>query len=141
MPNADTGGRALVALLEPWVQAHSNACAYESLGQLRYLSLMRAVDAVVGNSSSGLYEAPSLRKPTVDIGDRQAGRLAAASVVRCEPTSEAIAAAIGLALRLDCGDVVNPYGDGQSAARIAAVLRGIREPRSLLKKRFHWTDS
>jgi UDP-hydrolysing UDP-N-acetyl-D-glucosamine 2-epimerase len=137
-PNADTGGRELAALLDGWVARHPNAAAFDSLGQLRYLSLMRAVDAVVGNSSSGLYEAPSLKKPTVDIGDRQSGRLAAKSVVRCEPTVAAIREAIDAALALDCRDVVNPYGDGHSAERISGVLRSLQNPRGLLKKRFHW---
>jgi UDP-hydrolysing UDP-N-acetyl-D-glucosamine 2-epimerase len=137
-PNADTGGRELAALLDDWVACHPNAAAFDALGQLRYLSLMRQVDAVVGNSSSGLYEAPSLKKPTVDIGDRQSGRLAAKSVIRCAPTESAIRAAIDAALRLDCRDVVNPYGDGHSAERIAGLLRSLPNPRGLLKKRFHW---
>jgi UDP-hydrolysing UDP-N-acetyl-D-glucosamine 2-epimerase len=137
-PNADTGGRELAALLDAWVARHPNSAAFDALGQLRYLSLMRAVDAVVGNSSSGLYEAPSLKKPAVDIGDRQSGRLAAKSVVRCAPTVSAIREAIDRALALDCHDVVNPYGDGHSAERIATVLRRLPDPRGLLKKRFHW---
>lgn len=140
-PNADTGGRELATQLDAWVALHVNAIAFDSLGQLRYLSLMRAVDAVVGNSSSGLYEAPSLRKAAVDIGDRQAGRRAAESVIHCEPEPRAIRAAIDRAFTLDCRDVVNPYGDGQSAGRIADVLRSLTEPRRLLKKKFYWVEA
>jgi UDP-hydrolysing UDP-N-acetyl-D-glucosamine 2-epimerase len=140
-PNADTGGRALAAQLEEWVGQHPNSVAFDSLGQLRYLSLMKQVDAVVGNSSSGLYEAPSFQKPTVDIGDRQAGRLAAASVVRSAPTEGAIRAALDTAMKLDCRHVVNPYGDGHSSDRIAGILRALPEPRQLLKKRFHWVEA
>lgn len=136
LPNADTEGRAMIAEIESFAAAHDNTRAYASLGQLRYLSLMSAVDAVVGNSSSGLYEAPTLKKPTVDIGDRQKGRLAAASVIHCPPERAAIAAAIGKALALDCGDVVNPYGDGHSSARIVATLKNLAAPEALLRKPF-----
>ena len=98
-PNADTGGRAIAARLDAWAASRpSRVRVFASLGQLRYLSLMAQVDAVVGNSSSGLYEAPSFGIPTVDIGERQRGRLAAASVIHCEPTRAAIAAAIDRAL-------------------------------------------
>jgi len=96
------------------------------LGQLKYLSTLQFVDAVVGNSSSGLIEAPSFRIGTINIGDRQKGRVRAASVIDCEPTEGSIIAAIRRlyssefqnALR----DVVNPYGDGYAAERIVAVL-------------------
>lgn len=135
--NADTGGRALNARLDRWLAGRSNAKAFTSLGQLRYLSLMATVDVVVGNSSSGLYEAPSLKRPTVDIGDRQGGRLAAASVVRCAPKREAITAAIAKALTLDCTMIKNPYGDGHSAERIVRILRAATEQPDLLRKHFH----
>lgn len=136
-PNADTGGRALTRMLDTWVTARPNACVYTSLGQQRYLSLMAQVDAVVGNSSSGLYEAPSLHKPTVNIGDRQRGRLAADSVIHCEPTRDSISAALAAAAVLDCSRTTNPYGDGHSAPRIVAALKAVSDPRALLKKRFH----
>jgi UDP-N-acetylglucosamine 2-epimerase (non-hydrolysing)/GDP/UDP-N,N'-diacetylbacillosamine 2-epimerase (hydrolysing) len=135
-PNADTGGRELGAMAERFVAAHANATFCPSLGQQLYWSCMKACDAVVGNSSSGLYEAPSLKVPTVDIGERQRGRLRAGSVLHCEPLKNAIAETIGRALALDCSKVVNPYGDGRSAERIVAVLRGLDEPRRLVKKRF-----
>ena len=95
------------------------------------------VDAVVGNSSSGLYEAPSLEVPTVDIGDRQKGRLAAASVLHCAADRHAISAAIVAALSLDCRGVVNPYGDGHSSERIVALLRDLPAGGELLRKPFH----
>ena len=135
-PNADTGGRELGAMVERFVAAHANAVFYSSLGQPLYWSCMKACDAVVGNSSSGLYEAPSLKVPTVDVGDRQRGRLRAASVLHCAPEKAAIVDTIRQALALDCAKVVNPYGDGHSAERIVAVLRGLGDPRALLKKRF-----
>jgi len=137
-PNADTGGRALAAQLESWVAARAQrARLYASLGQLRYLSLMAQVDAVVGNSSSGLYEAPSCGVPSVDIGERQRGRLTATSVVHCAAERGAIGRALEQALALDCRGVVNPYGDGASAARIVAALRALPPTQPLLKKHFH----
>lgn len=137
-PNADAGGRSISAGLDAWAARRPDrAHVYSSLGQLRYLSLMAQVDAVVGNSSSGLYEAPSLGVPTVDIGERQRGRVAAASVVHCAPDCEEIVAAIEHARALDCTEVVNPYGDGQSAPRIVAILRALPPAPELLKKHFH----
>lgn len=141
-PNADPGGRAIAAQLEAWAADRPGRVhAYASLGQLRYLSLMAQVDAVVGNSSSGLYEAPSLQVPTVDIGDRQRGRLAAESVLHCAPERAAIAAAIRSALELDCSAVVNPYGDGRSAGRIVDALCNLPPRNVLLRKPFHWIEA
>ena len=137
-PNADTGGRALAARLDAWAADRSGSThIYTSLGQLRYLSLMAHVDAVVGNSSSGLYEAPSFGVATVDIGERQRGRLAADSVLHCIPERNAILQSIERAISLDCSDVINPYGDGRSAARIVELLRALPTPAALLQKPFH----
>ena len=137
-PNADTGGRALSGRLDAWAGERAAwVHVHTSLGQLRYLSLMAQVDAVVGNSSSGLYEAPSLGVATVDIGDRQRGRLAASSVLHCAPERQAIAAAIARATALDCRQVINPYGDGASAARIVSLLRQLPDAGTLLRKPFH----
>jgi UDP-hydrolysing UDP-N-acetyl-D-glucosamine 2-epimerase len=137
-PNADTGGREIGATLDAWVSRQGpRANVYTSLGQLRYLSLMALVDAVVGNSSSGLYEAPSLGVPTVDVGNRQAGRLTATSVVRVAPSRSEIRQAIDTALALDCSNVVNPYGDGRTAARVNSILRSLPPAQDLLRKRFH----
>lgn len=136
-PNADTGGRAIAAALDAWGMARPNrARVYSSLGHLRYLSLMSQVDAVVGNSSSGLYETPSFRIATVDIGDRQRGRLAATSVMHCAPEKRAIAETIQRALAFDGSDVVNPYGDGYAAGRIVEVLLALPPASELLKKSF-----
>ena len=140
-PNADAGGRALSAALDAWAAPRAGrAHVHASLGQLRYLSLMAQVDAVVGNSSSGLYEAPSFRVPTVNIGDRQRGRLSSESVIDCAPDQGSIERAIGQALALDCSAVVNPYGDGQSAARIVAALQALPARAVLLKKHFHLVE-
>lgn len=135
-PNADTGGRQLIERLEAYARSRRTVHVFSSLGQERYLSLIAQVDAVIGNSSSGLYEVPSLGKPTVNIGDRQLGRLQAASVVNCPPERDAIRAAIRSALALDCTNVVNPYGDGRSSERILAHIKSIEAPAALLKKGF-----
>lgn len=139
-PNADAGGRAIVRLLDEFVLRHSHACLFTSLGQLRYLSCLAQVDAVVGNSSSGLMEAPAFQKPTVNIGDRQRGRLKAASVIDCAPERGAIAAAIEhvysplFRRRLD--GVRNPYGEGGSAEKIVVELARVNLS-DLIKKRFY----
>jgi UDP-hydrolysing UDP-N-acetyl-D-glucosamine 2-epimerase len=141
-PNADTGGRAIAARLDDWAAAHGERVhVFASLGQLRYLSLMAQVDAVVGNSSSGLYEAPSFGVRSVDIGDRQRGRLAAASVMHCKPTHAAISTAIANAVAAGRAAVDNPYGDGDSARRIVEILRALPEPSALLQKTFHRTGT
>lgn len=141
LPNADTGGRTLAADLQAWAAGRANARVFASLGQLRYLSLMSQVNVIVGNSSSGLYEAPSFQRPTVDIGDRQRGRLAAASVLHCEPRADNIAAALDRAWTLNCVGVVNPYGDGHSSARIVQALLELPLGEALLKKQFHLIPS
>lgn len=136
MPNADLGGAALAAHTRAWADEHDNAAAFMSLGQLRYLSTMASVDAVVGNSSSGLYEAPSLFVPTVNIGGRQDGRLRASTVIDCPPERGPIEAAIREAFDLDTIDAVSPYGDGHAAAAIVAALEAIDDPAALLRKGF-----
>jgi UDP-N-acetylglucosamine 2-epimerase (non-hydrolysing)/GDP/UDP-N,N'-diacetylbacillosamine 2-epimerase (hydrolysing) len=134
--NADAEGRTFNSMIESHVASRPNCRLFDSLGQQLYLSLMRHADVVVGNSSSGLYEAPTLRKPAVNIGDRQKGRLRAASVIDCAPRADAIERSIRAALTLDCSQVKNPYGDGHAAERIVAVLKSVPDPQSLLQKRF-----
>lgn len=138
--NADPEGRVINGMIDEFVTLRRDrARAFASLGQLRYLSLLRCVDAVVGNSSSGIIEAPGLGVPTVDIGDRQRGRVRADSVVHCEPTPDGVAAALRKALSAEFAafarTAVNPYGDGHAAERIHAVLR--EQAHTDLKKRFH----
>lgn len=135
--NSDTEGRALTRKLANYAQSRDNAVFRQSLGQDLYLNALRQVDAVVGNSSSGLYEAPSFGIPTVNIGDRQSGRLKAGSVIDCLPERSEISAALVKAFSLDCSKVENPYGDGKSAPRIVAVLKAIDDPAALVRKHFH----
>lgn len=127
MPNADTDGRALIRMVEQFVAQHANARAYTSLGQLRYLSCVAHVDGVVGNSSSGLAEVPSFRKGTVNIGDRQRGRLQAASVINCEPTRQSIAAALERLYSADfracLSQVRNSYGEGGASEKVVETIK------------------
>lgn len=140
MPNADTGGRVVRKMIAGYVAVHpGRAAAYDSLGQLRYFSVMRQVDAVVGNSSSGLIEAPSFHVGTINIGDRQKGRAKAASVMDCEPTRKSIGEALARLysddFRASLGTVANPYGEGPVAHRIAEVL-ATYPIEGILKKKF-----
>lgn len=140
LPNADTGGRELIQMVEAFVEAHPHAKAFQSLGQKRYLSCLQFVDGVVGNSSSGIAEAPSFKTGTINIGDRQKGRLSATSVIDCKPERADIGRALCLLFDADfrqsLGTTVNPYGRGGTSKKIIDVLR--RHPLDgLLKKSFH----
>jgi GDP/UDP-N,N'-diacetylbacillosamine 2-epimerase (hydrolysing) len=127
LPNADTDGRALIKMVRNFVAEHANARAYDSLGQQRYLSCLSQVDGVVGNSSSGLTEVPSFMKGTINIGDRQRGRLQAASVINCEPTRSSILSALALLYSKDfqarLHKVINPYGEGGASVKIVNILK------------------
>lgn len=136
-PNADPESRELSRLTEEFAVRHPNAAVFPSLGQARYFSLIRLADAVVGNSSSGVYEVPSFQKPTVNIGDRQKGRLFASSVISCGPDRQQILEAIRKAMTADCSSVTNPYGQGNCAEKILNVFKSLPDYRRLLKKRFY----
>jgi GDP/UDP-N,N'-diacetylbacillosamine 2-epimerase (hydrolysing) len=140
MANADTGSRVLRQMVDAFVASHANAAAFESLGQLRYLSCLKLVDGVVGNSSSGLAEAPSLGVGTVNIGDRQRGRLKADSVIDCPPQRDAILAAIRQlydpAFRQVVAQAVNPYGQGGASDKIVRALQTVALD-GIVKKSFH----
>lgn len=143
LPNADTEGRGLVRQINAFVDRHpQRAKAFTSMGQLRYLSAVAQVDAVVGNSSSGLAEVPTLKKPTINIGDRQRGRLRAASVIDCAPQRAAILAALREIetpeFQARLATTVNPYGNGGASEAIVAALESLAaQPFDLLlKKRF-----
>ncbi|MEI6638238.1 MAG: UDP-N-acetylglucosamine 2-epimerase (hydrolyzing) [Chlorobium sp.] len=127
MPNADTDGRDMIRMVKEFLAQHSNARAYTSLGQLRYLSCVSHVDGVIGNSSSGLAEVPSFKKGTINIGDRQRGRLQAASVINCVPTRQSITAAVEKLYSLDfqkgLSKVTNPYGEGGASEKVVEILK------------------
>lgn len=127
MPNADTDGRTLIKMVQQFVARHPKACAHTSLGQLRYLSCVAQVDGVVGNSSSGLAEVPSFKKGTINIGDRQRGRLRATSVINCDPTRLGIAAALKRLYTADfqasLSQTRNPYGEGGASEKVVKTIK------------------
>ena len=137
--NADTEGRVINEMIDNYAVNHSLAIAHTSLGQLKYLSLLKYVTGVVGNSSSGLIEAPSLKVGTVNIGERQKGRVRAKSVIDCEPTYEGIRAALkrlfDSEFQEQVSSVVNPHGSGDVSRQIVGVLRDARLD-ELTKKEF-----
>jgi len=140
MPNADTDGRALIKMVEQFASQHANAHAFTSLGQLRYLSCLAQVDGVVGNSSSGLAEVPSFKKSTINIGDRQRGRLQASSVINCEPNQKSISDAIKILysprFQVGLSQVCNPYGEGGASEKVVNTLKNINI-KNILKKVFY----
>jgi GDP/UDP-N,N'-diacetylbacillosamine 2-epimerase (hydrolysing) len=140
MPNADTDGRALIKMVEQFAAQHPNARAYKSLGQLRYLSCIAQVDGVVGNSSSGLTEVPSFKKGTINIGDRQRGRLRAESVINCEPNRSDITAALQKLyspnFQASLNYVTNPYGEGGASKLVVETIKQYSID-GVTKKAFH----
>jgi GDP/UDP-N,N'-diacetylbacillosamine 2-epimerase (hydrolysing) len=126
-PNADAEGRSLIPLLEEFAQRHGDRIwLIDNLGQKNYLSALSQFSAVVGNSSSGITEAPTVGIPTVNIGSRQAGRLRAASVIDCDPNSKAIAQALDRAhspeFKVIAQRAANPYGSGYACEAIVKTL-------------------
>ena len=127
-PNADDGGRKIIPLLETYaVDRPGKVLVIPSLGQIRYLSAVKYCDAVIGNSSSGIIEVPSFDVPTVNIGLRQKGRLAAKSVLHCAESSEDIVGAIDIALSRTYTQsdekIVNPYGQGDASSRVIEMIK------------------
>jgi GDP/UDP-N,N'-diacetylbacillosamine 2-epimerase (hydrolysing) len=141
LPNADAGGRALAAQIREFTDRHPDrAIAFTSLGQLRYLSAMKHCLAVVGNSSSGIIEAPSLGVGVVNIGDRQKGRVQADSVINCAPDRAAILTALEKTISPEfqkaAATVVNPYGTAGASEKIAKIAATFPLA-ELARKSFH----
>jgi GDP/UDP-N,N'-diacetylbacillosamine 2-epimerase (hydrolysing) len=139
-PNSDTDGRIIIQMIDEYVFKNSHkAISFTSMGQLNYLSAMQFVDAVVGNSSSGIIEAPSFKKPTVNIGDRQKGRIKANSVLDCEPNKESISSALKKIYLEEfisiSRSVSNPYKQIGTAKKIKDILKSINLD-FILKKKF-----
>jgi UDP-N-acetylglucosamine 2-epimerase (non-hydrolysing) len=127
-PNADNGSRIIIPLLKEYARRNpGRIIALPSLGFKRYLSALSGAAAVIGNSSSGIIEAPSFGVPTVNIGARQLGRLSADSVLHCKPEQQSISDAIQKALSPEftqfCRTALNPYGQGNAAKQIVSTLK------------------
>ena len=135
--NADDGGRLFNQEIEYFTTNHDNAKSYDALGQYLYYNCINLFDCVVGNSSSGLFEVPSFKKPTVNIGDRQKGRIKSNSVIDCKVNKKEILKAISIALTMNCDNIFNPYGEGKSATKIVSLLETIDIKKISLQKHFH----
>lgn len=125
--NCDTGGRSINRKIDQFVANHQeNTCSFTSCGSLFYLSLMSHVDAVVGNSSSGIVEAPLLKIPTINIGNRQKGRLRTRSIIDCLPDINSIKSSIDTTrskeFKKNIQNMKCPYGDGNTARKIDTII-------------------
>lgn len=137
--NSDTDGRVINAMCEEYVLKNPHkAVLFASLGQLRYISALQYIDAVVGNSSSGLAEVPSFKIGTINIGSRQQGRLKASSVIDCEPNKESILQAFKKlydnAFQESLKTVQNPYGDEMASKKVVDILKNIDLEDIIIKK-------
>ena len=140
--NSDTDGRIINTMIDKYVENNKDkAIAFASMGQLKYLSAMKYVDLVIGNSSSGIIEVPSFKVPTINIGDRQKGRVQAETIINCEPLESEIHKAIELGLSSDFKNkikkTVNPYGDGNVSQKILHAINQYLNSNIELKKSFY----
>jgi GDP/UDP-N,N'-diacetylbacillosamine 2-epimerase (hydrolysing) len=140
LPNADPGSLELIQIIKDFVSKNLNAYVFFSLGQVTYFSCIAQVDGVIGNSSSGLTEVPSFKKGTINIGDRQNGRLQADSVINCEANESSIADALKILYSEKfvrfLPSVVNPYGEGGASSKVVKHLRETSLEK-IVKKTFH----
>lgn len=139
--NADADGQVVNEKIDAYAALHPDRClAVASLGLRRYLSAMKLCNGVIGNSSSGIFEAPAFSVPTVNIGDRQKGRIRTSSVIDCEPNTSSIVEAIRKGLnpqfRIELGEMVHPCEKDNTAVNIVNKLQRV-ELSGLLKKSFH----
>ena len=140
--NADAEGRIINQFIDRYAGANENIFAFASLGMRRYLSALKYCVVVIGNSSSGLLEAPSFGIPTVNIGDRQKGRMQASSVINCDPIQRSIRQALDLALSDEfvqkAKKTINPYGNGDTSNKVVEVIKVYMHKNKIdLKKKFH----
>ena len=140
--NADSDGRIINKMLKRYAQEHDNFILVDSLGTKRYMSALKYASFVIGNSSSGLIEAPSFGIPTINIGDRQRGRIAGESVINCRPEMEDIDLAIKTALSDRFKDIAgkaeNPYGEGDTSEKIIRIVKEfLNRDKVDMKKKFH----
>ncbi|MBE5851350.1 MAG: UDP-N-acetylglucosamine 2-epimerase (hydrolyzing) [Lachnospiraceae bacterium] len=137
--NADVGGNSINNIFADYVASHDNATLVDSLGMLRYLSALKYAEFVLGNSSSGMVEAPILGTPTINIGDRQKGRIVAETIVNCAMNKESIIEAIDKAQLIPHIDT-NIYGDGDTSKKMVQILKEVLKGENInLKKEFYDT--
>ena len=138
--NSDTDGRVINQMIDEYVSRNNNTVSFDSMGQIRYLSALKFVDAVVGNSSSGLTEAPIFGIGTINIGDRQKGRINLVSVINCNPTKESISNAFNELyserFQKALSVVKSPYGNGGTSEKIKNIVKNF-DLNNILKKSFY----
>ena len=142
--NSDLNGKIINQMIDEYTKKYSKKSAgFVSLGQTNYLSVLQFMDAVVGNSSSGLIEAPSFKIATINIGDRQKGRIKAKSVIDCNPNKKSIRSSLKKIYSRDfqksLNDVKNPYDNGLPSKKIVRVLKNLNL-KNILKKNFYDID-
>jgi UDP-hydrolysing UDP-N-acetyl-D-glucosamine 2-epimerase len=139
-PNADVGNQSIIDRILAFSKDRENVKLIENFGKY-YYSILKYADSLVGNSSSGIWEAPSFQLPAVNIGFRQQGRIRAKNVIDVSPNNgeivEAIRKAISKEFRNNLAEISNPYGDGHASEKIVNVLRNINNSSDLLVKKFH----
>lgn len=140
--NSDTNGRIINSMIDDYVICNKDkSIAFASMGQMKYLSAMKYADIVIGNSSSGIIEAPSFKVPTVNIGDRQKGRIQGQNVINCEPNEIEIYKAIELGLsnsfREKIKNIKNPYGEGNVTEKVINTIKSYISQEINLKKSFY----
>lgn len=139
-PNADYGNKIIIDKINEFKQKHDNVYIFHNLGQVKYLSLMKYADVMIGNSSSGIIEAPSFKLPVVNIGDRQKGRLRNKNIIDVDYNEIQIIEGINKALYdkkfIDSlNSLENIYGDGNTSKKVVNVLKNIKIDRNLLCKK------
>ena len=144
LPNSDLDNLKIISSFKSFAKRNSNVYLFKSLGQLKYLSLLSIVDGVIGNSSSGLLEVPYFKKGTINIGDRQKGRLKAKSIIDCKPNSKSIMRAIktlySVEFQKEIKNVKSPYGKKGASKRIMEILEKISFT-TLIQKKFYDIDN
>lgn len=142
-PNSDNGGDKIISALDKFAERNPNVHLFKSLGSLRYLSVMKYCGVIVGNSSSALIEAPYLKKPVVNIGNRQQGRLMAENIIQTNYTSDDIYNGIKKAFSPEFNEFIKNveslYGEGSTSEEIIKVLKSVELGEKLLKKKLSWS--
>lgn len=139
--NSDKDGRIINYMIDEYVKNRNNAIAFKSMGILNYLSAMKYSSLVIGNSSSGIIEAPSFKIPTINIGDRQRGRIQAESVINSKPLYHDIRLAIERGISKEFNnyikDMTNPYGNGNTSQKVIDIIKRTLEDKIKIKKTFY----
>ena len=143
MPNSDLEGQVIFKMIKNFVKKNKNTYSFTSMGHIRFLSCLKYVDGVIGNSSSGLLEMPSFKKGTINVGDRQRGRLKAKSVIDVEPNKSEIIKGINTLyskrFQAKIKNTKNPHGEGGASNKIIKLLGKIKL-KNILKKKFYSLD-